>query len=447
MLDKRTRKSNFTELEPCQSSAALNSVGIEFIGQKKFRPKHRIDSILCMFMIILKTLPIIKGYHVCVTGASGYLGSEVVFQLLEAGQTVRAICRSSQAHLKVWRDNYASRLEIYRDVDLATVPVVCLASLMSGCDFVIHTAAPFPDSCCELDVAGPTLASMENVLAACRRAGVSRAVVTSSAAACRGPRDVPSGGRGVFNEEDWNLSSRPDGPGMEPYQRAKTDAEMAARSAAAEGGPEVVAVLPTCLLGPIRGGPSACAGATSVRMFRRWLGLSPAQGAGTGQRLLVQTRLVCDVRDAAAAHIFAATELSSSIIGPTRFRCASQPEGSLPHRATSRSPPRVTGAPPAGPLRRYLLGHESRTTAGEMRALLVQAATAAGRPELAAGIPPADTWDPPVLPGGMGGKEIDSGRAVRELRGGRAMRPAAETVLEMAGALLVAPPNWDYDAS
>jgi nucleoside-diphosphate-sugar epimerase len=188
---------------------------------------------------------------------------------------------------------------------------------MRGCDSIIHTAAPFPASCAGFDIAGPTIAALRNTLAACTRAGVSRVVVTSSAAACRGPRDAPSGAAGIFDEADWNLSSREDGPGMEPYQRAKTDAELAARAAAAPGGggPEVVAILPTCLLGPVRGGPAACTGSNSVRMFRGWLGLDAAGGGGA----MVQSRLVCDVRDAAAAHI-AAAMLDSAVIGPTRFR-------------------------------------------------------------------------------------------------------------------------------
>ena len=89
--------------------------------------------------------------------------------------------------------------------------------------------------------------------------------------------------------------------------------------------------------------------------------------------------------------------------------------------------------------RRYLVGHQSRTTAPEMRTLLLAAAAAAGRPDLAAAIPPADTWEPAVQPGGAGGPEIDSGRAVRELRGGRALTPAADSVQDMAAALLRRP--------
>jgi dihydroflavonol-4-reductase len=254
-----------------------------------------------------------------VTGASGYLGSEIVYQLLESGQTVHATCRSLPPHLQTWKRTYGERLKLFSGIDLASESIDQLGAVLQGCDFAIHTAAPFPSTCVGIDVAGPTLASMHNVLAACRLNSVRRAVVTSSMAACRGPRDTPHSG-GVFNEDDWNLSSRPDGPGMEPYQRAKTDAELAARALAVAGGPEVVALLPTCLLGPIRGGPAACAGATSVRMFRAWLGVDGDAGDGGGRGARVQSRLVCDVRDAAAAHIFAAAELDSDVIGPTRFR-------------------------------------------------------------------------------------------------------------------------------
>jgi hypothetical protein len=86
--------------------------------------------------------------------------------------------------------------------------------------------------------------------------------------------------------------------------------------------------------------------------------------------------------------------------------------------------------------RRYLLGHPARTPSAVMRAVLLDAAVAAGRPDLCAAIPPADTWEPAVPAGGAGGPEMDSGRAVRELRGGRALTAAADTVREMAAAML-----------
>jgi nucleoside-diphosphate-sugar epimerase len=56
-----------------------------------------------------------------------------------------------------------------------------------------------------------------------------RVVVTSSTAALRGPGDRPARG-GLYSEEDWNESSRPDGPGMEAYQYAKTAAERLGKS-------------------------------------------------------------------------------------------------------------------------------------------------------------------------------------------------------------------------
>ena len=278
-----------------------------------------IPSMRIYYVLIFCVSSKVQGYSICVTGASGYLGSEIVLQLLEQGQTVHAICRSSPDHLKQWESIYGNKLKLFPNIDLSSECIEKLSGLMLGCECAIHTAAPFPVSCAGVDVASPTLASMKNILVACKRAGVHRAAITSSIAACRGPRDIPRSG-GVFDEEDWNLSSRPDGPGMEPYQRAKADAELAARAFAASEGLEVVSLLPTCLLGPMRGGPESCSGATSVRMLRAWLGIAGNDVGDGGRGARVQSRLVCDVRDAAAAHIFAAAQLDSDVIGRSRFR-------------------------------------------------------------------------------------------------------------------------------
>ena len=92
-------------------------------------------------------------------------------------------------------------------------------------------------------------------------------------------------------------------------------------------------------------------------------------------------------------------------------------------------------ARPARVRRRYLVGHGSRTPARDVRALLLAAAAAAGRADVV--VAPADPWTPAAAgAGGGGGAEMDTGRAVRELRGGRPLTPAAETVRAMADAVL-----------
>ena len=80
---------------------------------------------------------------VCVTGAGGFIGSWIVKLLLARGYAVRGTSRSAaddpkNAHL--WAlDGAAERLAMVR-VDLLDRPG--LRAAFSGCDGVIHTAAP-----------------------------------------------------------------------------------------------------------------------------------------------------------------------------------------------------------------------------------------------------------------------------------------------------------------
>ncbi len=81
------------------------------------------------------------------------------------------------------------------------------------------------------------------------------------------------------------------------------------------------------------------------------------------------------------------------------------------------------------------MGHGSRTAAHDVRALLLAAAAAAEREDVC--VAPADPWTPPAGgAGSAGGAEMDTGRAVRELRAGRPLTPVVETVRSMAAAVL-----------
>ncbi len=80
------------------------------------------------------------------------------------------------------------------------------------------------------------------------------------------------------------------------------------------------------------------------------------------------------------------------------------------------------------------MGHGSRTPARDVRALLLAAAAAAGRSDLV--VAPADPWTPAAVAGTGDEPEMDTGRAVRELRGGLPLTPAEETVRAMADDVL-----------
>ena len=80
---------------------------------------------------------------VLVTGASGYIGSHIVANLLSKGVNVRATVRDSSDpervdHLKSLPVSEGGRLEI---VEMDLLDRESVQGAVSGCESVIHTAA------------------------------------------------------------------------------------------------------------------------------------------------------------------------------------------------------------------------------------------------------------------------------------------------------------------
>lgn len=106
-----------------------------------------------------------------VTGGGGFLGSAIVCRLLDRGDTVRSLSRSDYPELKALGVEHLQS-------DLSDT--AALARAMAGCDVVFHVAAKAGiwgryEEFHHINVTGT-----ENVLAACRRAGVGRLIYTSS---------------------------------------------------------------------------------------------------------------------------------------------------------------------------------------------------------------------------------------------------------------------------
>ncbi len=165
-----------------------------------------------------------------VTGASGFLGWHVARKLLERGERVRALVRSS------------GRLRELEGVETVIGDLRDAASLeaaVAGCGVVYHVAADYrlwaaePREVYESNVRGT-----RNMLEAARRAGVERVVYTSTVG-CIG---IPRGGEG----DESRPVSLDDMHG--PYKRSKFLAERAVLEFAAAGFP-VVIVNPTAPVG------------------------------------------------------------------------------------------------------------------------------------------------------------------------------------------------------
>ena len=232
-----------------------------------------------------------------VTGATGFVGSHVVSKLLEKGEKVRVVVRSSSR----MKNLEGMEVEI-ATADLTDKP--SLAAAMAGCRRVYHVAADYrlwaPDSSA---LYRNNVAGTRNLLEAAREAGVERIVYTSTVGALghaandRGgtvpaaegmpQRGCAAAGHGADEETPVTLHDM-----IGHYKRSKFLAEAEVTAAARSGLPVVIV------------NPSTPVGARDVKptptgqMIVDFLnGRMPAY-VDTGLNLI-------DVEDVAAGHLLA----------------------------------------------------------------------------------------------------------------------------------------------
>lgn len=236
---------------------------------------------------------------VVVTGASGYLGGNVVLAALKAGYRVRGTVRNTQNGEFLKQLDYAGKAD--GDVELVSADILepkGWDKVMEGATWVLHTASPFPlkEPDNENELIKPAVEGTLNVLKAAHEAKtIKRVVLTSSTSSVMSGHELGKDGKSVsFSEKDWSNTEKPIGA----YNRSKTLAERAAWKFAEEHkGFELAVINPCLILGPPL---SARGGGTSCNIVKDLL-----EGKNPGLALLWMG--ICDVRDVAQAHINALT--------------------------------------------------------------------------------------------------------------------------------------------
>ncbi|KQY55657.1 epimerase [Aeromicrobium sp. Root495] len=229
--------------------------------------------------------------RVLVTGASGYLGSWVVAELVRSGADVRATVRTDRSEASLRDDLRRAGL------DAGSVEVVHTSltsdegwrDAAAGIEEVHHVAAPMILGTGADEVVIPARDGTLRVLGAARDAGVRRVVMTSSFAAIGySPKPVRD-----YTEDDW---TDPETPGLAAYPLAKTVQERAAWDFLEQerDAPELVVINPTWIAGPSLGTEIRSSLDVIDAMLSGTLTVAPPQRFG-----------IVDVRDVAALHLMA----------------------------------------------------------------------------------------------------------------------------------------------
>jgi len=230
---------------------------------------------------------------VAVTGASGFIASHIVQQLLAKGYAVRGTVRDSAdeaktAHLKSLPG--ADGLLTLFSANLVGEPGR-FDECVSGCEAVFHTATPVGlgnSASGKTDIYEAAMASTQELLSAVTKAGtVKTFVLTSSMSACA-PQPEPA----VKTEEHWSDAEAQEAKGNW-YGCAKTRQEKLVEETLSGSGVRYVAILPTGVFGPML--------QPTVNGTMGWMA-SMTKGPQDGKARNDSMSFI-DVRDCAAMHI------------------------------------------------------------------------------------------------------------------------------------------------
>ena len=235
---------------------------------------------------------------VLVTGASGYIGSHVVANLLSKGMKVRATVRDSSdpervGHLESLPVSDGGGLEI---VEMDLLDSESVQRAVADCQSVIHTAAVvvLKSKRAQEEIVDPSVVGTRNVLDAIDASSTVRSLVHTSSTAAIRPSSWEDGQ--TLTTDTWADDATIE---ENPYGLAKYSAEKLVRDwhSSTESPVRMVTINPCVVLGPplskrhLRGSPSFL-----MMLLRREIPF-----------VIPMHISIVDVRDVAEAHVRALT--------------------------------------------------------------------------------------------------------------------------------------------
>lgn len=289
--------------------------------------------IFVLFALLAASLSVDAFHRISfVTGASGYLGREIVHELLRTNnnedQKIICLVRSGrvQDETNYWKefDNSDCTIDIcpYDMLDDGSSLDAALCDALKSSDdddsfaTFYHVASVFRPTDNHTQTALDNVVGTENVIRSlAKHKKKLKLVVTSSMAAVRATDQEPQHGP-TYCHLDWNTLSELGKNWGSSYQWSKMESERRAWELSKEYNLPMTSLCPSFVFGP----PSSSSGSSSysISLVKQWI-------HGESE---VQSRLCVDVRDVAKAHVIAGQSSSKTdgerIIVSTERRLTSQ---------------------------------------------------------------------------------------------------------------------------
>ena len=229
---------------------------------------------------------------IALTGATGFVGSHILVQLLNKGYAVKANIRNEKkAETLLNSLENVVKKDVIKNISLFKADFGSndnWETNLNGCNALVHVASPLgsgketTEELIKTAKEGTLL-----VLRAAKNVGITRVIMTSSQAASTPETSI---GNVIIDENFWSDLNNPE---LDPYRISKIESEKAAWKFAKENNLDLTTILPGAIFGPVLSKESISSSAIIGKILQ-------------GKMPVIKVNLeICDVRDVANLHILA----------------------------------------------------------------------------------------------------------------------------------------------